>query len=149
MTHNRIRWVALFSSVLIATAGAAIIAARSSFSYDLLAEEGGSRTREHSSLMDEWLARLGEVVLPLLDPGDTEYQSGFSEEEFQRIEAGSKVEDVIKRLGEPLLRKSFPDGTTIWYYSRHGPQSKSFFVRALEFDDHGHVTRKFRQYYVD
>jgi hypothetical protein len=68
------------------------------------------------------------------------------------------VKEVTSELGPPLFKKSFseplmqdafPAGSTVWYYSSHGPTSKSYFVRALVFDWSGRVARKFREYYVD
>lgn len=149
MIRKRMIGGLLASTVLAATIVAATITMQSPFSYDLLVGERPTSTRARSGWTDAWIARLGEIILPLLDRGDTEYAAGFAEKAFSEIEVGVSEKRVLKKLGEPLLKKTFPDGATVWYYSRHGPHSKSHFVRALEFNRNARVTRIFREYYLD
>lgn len=158
MSRKRFVWMLLALTVLSVTAATALVVMRTTFSYDLLTPEDVLRTRERSAWKGAWLARLGELVLPLLAPGDTEYAPGFNEDAFVAIKTGAREREVLERLGqpldkksfpEPIMRKVFPDGSTAWYYSRHGPRSKSFFVRALVFDGEGRVIRRFREYYID
>ena len=154
-----IGWTLVISTVLVATAAVACVAAvRTPFTYDLLAAEGTVRTSKLPAWASDWLARVGEAVLPHLDPGDTEYAPGFDEEAFVRIPIGATEGEVLQKLGEPLAKKSFSEPLmqqsfqgphTVWYYSQHGPSSKSHFVRALLFDQQGRVARRLRRYYVD
>ncbi|HEX6899357.1 MAG TPA: hypothetical protein VF789_06570 [Thermoanaerobaculia bacterium] len=142
MNRKPVLWALVAAVGLVAMSVATVFAIRVPFSY---------RDRE-------WLARLGELFLPVLDPGDTKYSSGFNEEVFAKITVGARKQDVLEKLGEPLDRKSFPEpimkkafpnGGEAWYYSRHGPESKSYFVRVIVFDGQGRVARKSRYYYVD
>jgi hypothetical protein len=96
-----------------------------------------------------WKEALGEAVLPLFDKHDTEYAAGFKEEAFRSLEMGIRQDEVKRRLGEPVSTKSFPDGYTCWYYSRHGAKSKSYFVRLLEFDGKGLLVARRGEFYVD
>jgi hypothetical protein len=139
----------LLVAVSLAGAAAVVVTTRVPFSYDLQKVGLDTGTRDRLSATNGWQARLGELVLPLLDPGDTEYADGFSQEAFDDIVIGSTEEDVLSRLGKPLQKRNFPDGTTVWHYTRHGKRSKSFFIRALEFDENGCVRRRWRRYYVD
>jgi outer membrane protein assembly factor BamE (lipoprotein component of BamABCDE complex) len=96
-----------------------------------------------------WREALGEVVLPLFDRNDTEYATAFKEEVFRALEMGLSQDDVKRRLGEPVSTKTFSDGDTCWYYSRHGKQSKSYFVRLLEFDGKGILVARRSAFYLD
>lgn len=92
---------------------------------------------------------VGDAVLPLLDGHDTEYASGFKEEVFRSIPIGSSQEEVKRELGEPLSRKTFADGNTCWYYSRHGKKSKSYHIRVLEFGPDDRLAARRAKFYVD
>jgi|GEM_PF-1810967 len=154
-----IGWALVTSTVLVATvAGAVLVAVRAPLTYDLVATEGAVRTGKLPAWASDWLVRFGEAVLPHLDPGDTEYAPGFDEEAFLRIAIGAPEDEVLQKLGpplakksfsEPIMQQSFPGPHTVWYYSQHGPSSKSYFVRALLFDQQGRVARRLRRYYVD
>jgi len=141
---------------LFVATGAAVVSVHRPTTYELQTTE--DRTRILEPWVAGWQARLGEVVLPLLSPGDTEYAPGFSQQAFDRIKIGAREQEVLENLGEPLFRKSFPEpimkescpnGCSVWYYARHGPRSKSYFVRAFEFDGEGRLARKFREYGLD
>lgn len=149
MIRRRMIWRLLASALLAATVVAATMTLQSPSSYDLLAGNRTAPRRAWPGWIDAWKARLGEIILPLLDRGDTEYAAGFAEEAFSEIEIGASEKRVLKELGNPLLKKTFPDGTIVWYYSRHGPHSKSYFIRGLEFNRDARVDRIFREYYLD
>lgn len=160
MEHCRvICWTLVISALLAgAVIGAAVVALCTPPTYDLVAAERTTRTTKQPRWASDWLARLGETVLPHLDPGDTEYAPGFDEETFLGIPIGAPEDEVLQKLGaplakksfsEPLMQQSFPGPHTVWYYSKHGPNSKSYFVRALLFDQQGRVARRLRRYYVD
>jgi hypothetical protein len=96
-----------------------------------------------------WKEALGEAVLPLISDHDTEYAPGFSERSFQALEMGI-AQDVVKRkIGDPLLTKTFADGRVYWYYSRHGKSSKSFLTRILIFRDDGRLEARLAEFYMD
>jgi hypothetical protein len=116
--------------------------------YDLNAQAkpDSSKSPPRSS---SWKEAVGEVVLPLFDKNDTEYAPGFKEEVFRSVEMGFSQDEVKRRLGEPLSSKTFADGNTCWYYSRHGKKSKSYFLRLLEFDGKGILVARRAEFYVD
>lgn len=156
MKFKTASWILILTGAVLALVGVAVIA--TPYTYDLETAEGVTLSLQRPSLLSDWLARAGEVVLPLLDPGDTIYAKSFTEEAFTRIHVGATQEDVLAGLGEPLATKSFnepliqrehPGSKTVWYYSRHGAASKSYFVRALLIDGNGRVAKKFREYSVD
>jgi len=126
----------------------ATLSCRGTSVYDLNAKaqsEPPKTPRQSSS----WKEAIGEAVLPLIDKHDTEYAAGFKEDVFRSLKMGISQVDVKTRLGEPLSTKSFPDGNTCWYYSRHGTKSKSYFVRLLEFDAKGVLVARRAEFYVD
>lgn len=137
-----------FSLAAFSIVGMVALACRGSYVYDLnsKAQPAPPRLPPRSS---SWREALGEAVLPLLDKHDTEYAAGFKEEIFRSLEMGITQDDVKRRLGEPVSMKTFPDGDTCWYYSRHGVTSKSYFVRLLEFDDKGLLVARRAEFYVD
>jgi len=141
--------ILLVSGLVLLSAGAGVFTMRVPFSYDLATDDGLARWHTRPAWVAGWLTRLGEVVLPLLERGDTEYARGFTERAFSEVEPGASQGAVRQSLGAPLLTKAFPDGTTVWYYSRHGPRSRSYFIRALEFSSDNKVSRIFREYYLD
>jgi hypothetical protein len=92
---------------------------------------------------------LGERVLPPLDGGgDTIFSPGFSETAFQAIEIGMGQAAVLQSLGESIDSQKFDDGGEYWYYSKHGPRSKSYFIRIVVFDGRGSVVARLAQYYL-
>ncbi len=158
MSRKSIAWTCAVCCVFVLGSLAAVVVACSTPSYDLLADDDKTRAEGPPAWTTGWRARLGEVVLPLLEPQDTVYAPAFKEEAFARVNLGATEQEVLGSLGEPLLKKSFPEsimrkscpsGCTVWYYSRHGSQSKSYLIRAIEFDYEGLVARKFRHFYVD
>jgi hypothetical protein len=157
VTRNSTRALALTTSALVAVAATGVVSARRARTYDLITHDAIARSITRPFWTKDWLDRVGEAILPLLDPGDTEYSSGYREETFLSIFPGTAEEEVASALGppflkksfsEPLMREAFPEGSSVWYYSHHGPASKSYFVRAIEFDGRGRVVRKLRGYYV-
>jgi hypothetical protein len=157
MRRKSILWILIGLSLLFVTSAAGFVVIKSHFSYDLLtAHDGRKDTRTRWA--GEWLTRFGEAILPFFAPEDTDYAVGYNEKTFKGILIGASEEEVVEKLGEPLAKRSFPepimkdlfpDGSTAWYYSQHGPSSKSYFVRMLVFDAEGRVFRKYREYYVD
>lgn len=160
MRHRKlISWTLVISSVFVTTAAVAVVVeVRAPVAYDLVATESAARTSKLPAWAGDWLARVGEAVLPYLDPGDTQYAVGFDERIFFSIPIGAREDEVLRKLGaplakksfsEPLMSQSFPVPYTVWYYSQHGPRSESYFVRALLFDQEGRLARRLRRYYVD
>lgn len=159
MKRKVIGWALLISTVLVATAAVAVVVVvHAPITHDLVAAEDAGRTAKLPAWASDGLVRLGEAVLPHLDPGDTEYAPGFDDEAFLSIPIGAPEDEVLQKLGlplakksfsEPIMQQSFPGHHTVWYYSQHGPSSKSYFVRALLFDEQGRVARRLRRYYVD
>lgn len=113
------------------------------FTYDL--EE---RKAPESNGSQSWSEAVGELVLPLISEHDTKYASGFSEDKFQSVRIGSTESEVASALGNPLLKKKFPDGTVCWYYSRPG-RHNSYFVRVLEFGDDRKLEQRRSYFYLD
>jgi len=121
---------------------------RGQYQYDLNATAGPDLTTiplQSSS----WKEALGEAVLPFLDTHDTEYAAGFREDVFRSLEMGISQDEVRRRLGAPISTKSFPDGITYWYHSRHGAKSKSYFMRILAFDSQGTLRTRRAEFYID
>lgn len=96
-----------------------------------------------------WADGLGELVLPFLDGGgDTAYAPGFREDAFRSLPVGADLATAHRAVGAPLDQSRY-GGETYWYYSRHGPRSKSYFLRILIFDQTEHLTHKLAYFYVD
>jgi hypothetical protein len=115
--------------------------------YDL--NERDTRPAEPPPRDSSWKDKLGELIMPLFDKDDTEYSSGFNETVFRSLEMGLPQNEVARRLGNPFLTRTFADGNTCWYYSRHGRKWKSYFVRVLEFDRDWRLMRRYAAFYVD
>lgn len=93
--------------------------------------------------------RLGEAVFPLIEEHDTQYAKGYREDVFRGLQAGIRAERVRDVLGPPLSVRAGFDGTTfaenghaLWDYSQHGPKSKNYVCRVIEFDEHGRLVKK-------
>jgi hypothetical protein len=97
---------------------------------------------------DGWLEAAGERILPLIDKHDTEYAPGYREEVFSKVALGVTEAEVARLLGPPLQTKQFSDGTTCWYYTRHGERFASYFVRILKFDQQGILIARRHYFYV-
>lgn len=119
------------------------------FSYDLEGDRQPTRNGRPASTDGSWTARLGELILPLVEEHDTEWATSFDENTFKSLAIGSTSEPVEERLGRPLETKRFPDGNICWYYTRPGEGSKNYFVRVLEFDQDGTLVARRRYFHVD
>lgn len=97
---------------------------------------------------DDWLSAVGERILPLIEEHDTQSAPGYREEVFRALAFGAAEADVARLLGPPLLTKQFSDGSTCWYYTRHGERSASYFVRVLEFDQRGVLIARRHYFYL-
>ena len=51
---------------------------------------------------------------------DTRFSSYFSKSDLLKVSAGMNLEEVKNLLGEPLGKKSYPDGKVEWSYSGDG-----------------------------
>jgi hypothetical protein len=101
------------------------------------------------SASPSWADALGELVLPLLDDGgDTVYAPGFREAAFRSLPLGADSAAARRVLGAPLDQARHDDGETYWYYSQHGPRSKSYFMRILVFSPTGRLSGKVASYYL-
>lgn len=155
MSQKSIVWTCAVCGVLVLSVLLAVAAAYSDYSYYSQPTGHDGTSKESSARTLGLRARLREFILPLLEPEDTVYAPGFNEDAFSRVGVGATAQEVLGSLGEPLRKKSFPEvimrqscstGCTVWYYSRNGPRSKNFRIRAIEFDDEARVVRKFRQF---
>ena len=81
------------------------------------------------------------------DPG-TVYGPTYSEEAFQHLRIGTPISEVRLLLGEPLTRRSLPEGE-MWYYARHGSASEDYLCRTLEFGSDGRLASRHSEYYWD
>jgi hypothetical protein len=81
-------------------------------------------------------------------PGDTRYAPRYDERRFRSIKPGATAAEVVTLLGEPLSRRNWGDGTTIWYYSDPGP-SQNYFVRVLIFSPEDRVIARKADCYLD
>ncbi|HEY2092420.1 MAG TPA: outer membrane protein assembly factor BamE [Thermoanaerobaculia bacterium] len=95
------------------------------------------------------LSPVGEVLFPMICPERTRYASAYREEAFRSVKPGMTEHDVQRSLGEPLLRKTFPDGETVWYYSKQSTERDNYFVRNIVFDQRGRVVRCDAEFYMD
>lgn len=114
--------------------------------------EGDRRTPQNGkaeSTDGSWTARLGELILPLLEEHHTEWAPDFDEDVFKSLSVGTPSATVEEKLGSPLEVKKFSDGNVCWYYTRPGQDSDSYFVRVLEFGTDGKLAARRRYFYVD
>ena len=116
--------------------------------YSLTSERRPSSPDGDRSIGGDWLAAVGERILPLIEKHDTKYAPGYREEVFRALTLGDTEAEVARLLGRPLLTKQFSDGTTCWYYTRRGERFTSYFVRVLEFDQRGILIARRRYFYV-
>jgi hypothetical protein len=114
------------------------------FAYDLNGPNPASERTKQS-----WRYRVGQVILPLVYDHDTRYSTGYKEASFQSLKMGVSQGDVRALLGEPLKKYQLEDGHWMWHYSEHGPKSKDYLVRTLEFGSDEHLLRKGAEFYVD
>ena len=90
-----------------------------------------------------------ELVTSMVFAEDTVYAPGFDERAFRTVEIGDGREAVLERLGEPLERwNAEPTGVETWSYTA-SPGSHSYWLRSIRFDDHGRVSEKNAEFYVD
>lgn len=114
------------------------------FTYDLNGPNPDSERARQS-----WRYRVGQAILPLVYAHDTHYSPGYKEESFQSLKPGTSQGEVRSLLGEPLKKYQLEDGHWMWHYSQHGPKSKDYFVRTLEFGTDERLLRKGADFYVD
>jgi outer membrane protein assembly factor BamE (lipoprotein component of BamABCDE complex) len=90
-----------------------------------------------------------EWVLTLVSSEQTRYGGRYSERAFRNLKAWQSTAEVLSALGEPLARRHFNDGTSIWYYSEQKNQRANYLIRNVVFDKDGHLRRTFAEFYVD
>ena len=117
------------------------------FEYDL--SRNGGQDDDWSGLKKT----VAQIILPLLCEHDTEYATSYNEDVFNSLELGTPPDEVISRLGPPLVMRDSPSGGTeshiLWHYSQHGATSQNYFSRVLKFDADGRLIKKFKSFYVD
>jgi hypothetical protein len=109
-------------------------------------------------------------------PDDTKFGSGFRESEFVKIQQGTRREQVIARLGEPLIVAEFRDELFVrrilvakqevvdrsehvdpeanadeWRleYSQPGARFENYHVRTVTIGEDGTVARTHASFYSD
>lgn len=117
------------------------------YEYPLASKESPVATKKRGARA-EWLSSMGEVIFPLIEKHDTEYAIGYREEVFRTIDLGASEARVFQRLGPPLLVRHFSDGSTYWYYTRHGKRLPSYFVRILGFDQKRSLIARYHYFYI-
>ena len=85
-----------------------------------------------------------------MDGGDarTRYAPRYDERAFRSVGPGTRVAEVLQRLGEPLSKQKFSDGRIGWYYSAAG-SSQDYLVRALILSADGRVVARATDCYLD
>jgi len=119
------------------------------FEYELEGESPLAQPASSESTDGSWTAALGELLLPLIEDHDTEYAPGYSDKVFRALDFGTGRVVVEQLLGPPLLAKEFPSGETYLYYSRHGKQFGSYFIRILVLDGAGLLVARRSYFYLD
>lgn len=143
------KWAVMIGLVLVVLAGSGYwmlsgFAFGGTFTYDL---NGPNPASERAK--DSWRYRLGQVILPLVYDHDTRYGSGYKEANFQSLKVGASETEARALLGEPLKKYELEGGRWMWHYSEHGPKSRDFLVRTLEFGSDQRLIRKSAEFYVD
>lgn len=90
-----------------------------------------------------------QVILPIIYDEKTRYAPGYREEAFRSLKPGMSEEEVRKLLGEPLSRRTIPDGRTVLYYSEQATPTDNYLMRNLVFDDQGRLLERRAEFYVD
>lgn len=99
---------------------------------------------------------------------DTEYASGYSEKEFDKLNCSTGMTEVVSLLGYPLESAAFDingqildspsadnyrirDGAVryLWQYSRQGRSDANYMVRFVEFDKDGRIFKVIKETYYD
>jgi hypothetical protein len=117
--------------------------------------EGASRSRGDQGKSGSWRwmsalrESMAEVVLPLLLDENTRYARDYRENIFRALKPGTTEASVHEKLGEPLARRSLPDGETVWYYSEQATATDNYLLRNVVFDGQGRLLRKVTEFYVD
>jgi hypothetical protein len=97
-----------------------------------------------------WKEKIGNVVLPLINPQETEFAPGYKEGIFDSLRLGASRDEVERQLGSPLKRwQGSVSGCEFWSYSRPAIPGSNFYQRNLEFDSTGALVEKHRHFYVD
>jgi hypothetical protein len=115
--------------------------------------EAANSAHDDRGATSGWMVALretvAELVLPLIMDERTTYAPGYREEAFCALKRGASQATVLAQLGEPLARHSFPDGETVWYYSKQTTGTDNYHLRNVVFDHRGAVVRKVAEFYVD
>ena len=115
--------------------------------------EAANRSHDDRGTNSRWTealkATVAEIILPLIMDERTTYAPTYREEAFRAVKRGASEATVRAQLGEPLARRSFPDGETIWYYSQQATGTDNYHLRNVVFDSRGAVVRKVSEFYVD
>ena len=116
------------------------------FTYDLVQP---NRNTPHGWMKLAVVRYVAEAILPYISSERTAYAPGFREEVFRSLKKGISEEDVRRALGEPLLKRTFPDGQRIFYYSQQGTPRDNYLVRNVVFDAQGRLLALHTEFYVD
>lgn len=123
-------------------------ASRREHSYDLqgtrLADESG-----YSRAKRSFLFSLGQTILPIVCRERTVYAPGYREESFRSLKLGTSESELRRVLGEPLLRRAFPDGVTVLYYSKQATGTDNYLLRNVVLDANGRCLERQMEFYVD
>jgi hypothetical protein len=88
------------------------------------------------------------ALLPLVWDDDTEFALGYSAMEYWSVHKGMTKEEVVARLGEPLVRwRRDSSGEEDWRWTR-SPHGSSYRIRSVLFRE-GRVSGTFSEFYVD
>lgn len=88
------------------------------------------------------------ALLPIVIEDGTAFALGYSAIEFLSIRTGMTAEDVVHRLGQPLVRwPADSDGEAVWAWSR-SPHGSSYRVRSVVFRA-GRVATTYSEFYID
>jgi hypothetical protein len=139
----------VFLAAAVTFGGLLVQGCDAGFKYDLQGEATSTQPADTQSTDGSWSAALGELLWPVVTKHDTEYAPGYNERAYRSLDMGMGHEAVEQALGPPLEVKEFPDGMTYWYYSRHGQQFDSYFVRILGFNKEGSLAVRRSYFYVD
>lgn len=82
------------------------------YEYSLTSEKKPASPAGDRAAGGDWLAAVGELILPLIEEHDSKYAPGYREEVFRALALGATGAGVARLLGRPLLTKQFSDGST-------------------------------------
>jgi outer membrane protein assembly factor BamE (lipoprotein component of BamABCDE complex) len=147
--RTRIALIVVLLIVLVGT-GVVVFALSSRshvYIYDLT---GSAPTSSFDRLKQSTIGRYAsQAVLRLIYSERTRYAPGFNEKAFQSLKPGTAESEVRRALGEPLLKRTFPDGRVVFYYSEQATPHDNYLVRNVVFDAQGRLLAVHAEFYVD